>query len=60
MADSDRLTTLLAWCTDVGIHIDSRLELIDSNENGIYVRNCTQSYIEPSTTREFCPYLDVL
>ncbi|KAI0704382.1 hypothetical protein BC835DRAFT_1239552, partial [Cytidiella melzeri] len=60
MADKRRLSTLLAWCTDIGIHIDSRLRLFESSQGDIFVRNCSGSYIYSPTTLVTIPKRAVL
>jgi hypothetical protein len=60
MNDSERLSILLSWCTDVGIHIDSRLVLATDFRGSISVRNDSGSFIDPSTTRGFfCPWMSI-
>ena len=54
MTDRQILPTLLSWCTEVGIQVDSRLTLVEDKETGcVSVHNHSGMYIDCSTTREF-------
>lgn len=54
---ADTILTLLSWCEDNHIFIDSRLAIVrDEATNGIAVRNATDAPIESPPTRESRSY----
>jgi len=55
---SDSVQRLLSWCSSKGIHIDSRLSVIqDEITGGLSVFNLTEEAIPVSQTREYPDYV---
>ncbi|KAI0343151.1 hypothetical protein BDW22DRAFT_1241279 [Trametopsis cervina] len=51
MSNSERLSMLLSWCTDAGIQIDPRLEIIeDKDTSSLFVRNRSSFFLDPHIT----------
>jgi hypothetical protein len=48
-AGSARIARLLAWCSDHGIHVDSRLQVTDNDETGISVFSREHGINDPAT-----------
>ena len=55
---SDSVQRLLSWCSSKGIHIDSRLSVIQDEIMGeLSVFNLTEGAIPVSQTREYPDYV---